>query len=127
MRAARFRQPSITRLTPHPNGKGVFIGAKRPTPFLYQANPQSYTVAASATLTVLVAQGVLANDVTTSGTPPFSAILYENVTAGVLTLAADGSFTYVAPATPQTQTFKYYIFDALSRRSNWTTVTITVT
>jgi len=127
MRAVRFRQPAMTRITPHPQGAGILIGAKRPSPYLFTANPDSYTIGAGLTLTVLVAQGVLANDNTASGATPITALLAQNVTAGTLLLAVDGSFTYTAPATPQVQTFRYWAVDNNGRRSQHVPVTITVT
>jgi Ca2+-binding RTX toxin-like protein len=66
---------------------------------------------AAGTLTVPLAQGVLANDTDPDG-PARTAQLVTNVAIGTLSLQADGSFTYTAPGHFfGTQTFAYRMYD----------------
>ncbi len=88
------------------------------------ANNDSYSAAKNTTLTVAVPSGVLAND-----TDPQHHTLTASVVAstkhGVLTLSANGSFTYV-PTTGFTgaDTFTYQVSDG--SKTDTATVTITV-
>jgi large repetitive protein len=89
------------------------------------ANNDSYTTAEDAVLTV-GAPGVLGNDVDVDG-DTLSAVLVTGPTRGVLTLNANGSFTY----RPNTNffgidTFTYRAHDTQAH-SDIATVTITVT
>ncbi len=85
------------------------------------ANGDAYTMNGNTTLTV-PAPGVLGND---TGTGPLSTSLVSPTTHGALTLAADGSFTYI-PTTgfAGTDSFSYKVFNGAY--SNVATATITV-
>jgi uncharacterized delta-60 repeat protein len=78
-----------------------------------------YTVAPGATLNVSAAGGVRQNDLATPG----AALTYTQPAFGSVTVAQDGSLTYVAPATPQTDTFTYTLQQA---GSDPETATVTV-
>ncbi len=85
----------------------------------------AYTVVESGSLTV-PAPGVLGNDSDPEG-GPLTAALGDDVTHGTLSLAADGSFTYVpAAGFAGMDAFTYAAVDALGQRAT-ATVTITVT
>ena len=89
------------------------------------ANPDSYTVAEDATLTVAAA-GVLANDTDVDG-DALSAVLVTGPANGSLTLNADGSFTYTPNANFNgTDAFTYRAHDG-TVDSALATVTLTVT
>jgi hypothetical protein len=77
---------------------------------------ETYTVAAGQTLTVN-APGVLANDLDLNG-DPISASIVSNPSVGTLTLNANGSLTYLAPATAGTRTFTYRVSDTTGRSTN---------
>ncbi|HLA05407.1 MAG TPA: Ig-like domain-containing protein, partial [Syntrophales bacterium] len=83
----------------------------------------SYTTSATVTL-VDAAPGVRRNDFDPNANP-FTAILVAGPASGVLTLNANGSFSYV-PAGAGVFTFTYQISDG-ALLSNVATVTITVT
>ena len=86
----------------------------------------TYSVNAGATLNV-PAPGVLSND-TDAQNNQLTAVLVSGPASGTLTLNANGSFTYVAPATVPTggsASFTYRASDG-SLNSNTATVTITV-
>ena len=86
----------------------------------------AYTVVESGSLTVPAPQGVLGNDSDPEG-GPLTAALGDDVTHGTLSLAADGSFTYVpAAGFAGMDAFTYAAVDALGQRAT-ATVTITVT
>ncbi len=89
------------------------------------ANADSYTTAEGATLTISAATGVLGND-TDAEADHLTAVLVGSATSGVLTLNADGSFTY-APAAgfSGTDTFSYRANDGTAD-SNTASVTIMV-
>jgi VCBS repeat-containing protein len=70
----------------------------------------AYAVASGGTLTVPAAGGLLANDIDPDG-PTLTAVLDDDVSAGTLTLSADGSFTYNAPASPAVVSFSYHPTD----------------
>jgi len=90
------------------------------------AYPDEYTVAEDTTLTVDVANGVLSNDDTTSGTLTVAVI--DLPKHGNLTLYSDGSFVYQPFANfSGTDTFTYQAVDGLGSNSNKAEVTITVT
>ncbi|HEY8504362.1 MAG TPA: Ig-like domain-containing protein, partial [Gemmataceae bacterium] len=98
------------------------------TPGVIVAVNDAYQVVAGETLTV-AAPGILANDTNPCGHPlqvvnPGSIVLSG---PGTLTVNADGSFTYVAPADArgQTATFQYQATDGVIV-SNVATVTITI-
>ncbi|MBN1933907.1 MAG: cadherin-like domain-containing protein, partial [Anaerolineae bacterium] len=91
------------------------------------ANDNGYSTAEDTSLTV-AAPGVLTNDTDANG-DPMSAVLVDTVpvSAGALTLNADGSLTY----TPTLDfngvvTFTYYAYDG-ELASNTATVTLTIT
>jgi VCBS repeat-containing protein len=84
-----------------------------------------YTTNAGETLNVPVADGVLDNDSDPDG-DPLEAQLVDGVDHGLLTLRADGSFTYVpAVGFAGVDSFLYFAFDGLVT-SNVALVTITV-
>jgi VCBS repeat-containing protein len=88
------------------------------------ARNDSYAVAQDATLTV-AAPGVLAND-TDAENEPLSASLVSTAAHGVLTLNADGSFTYTPnPYFYGTDSFTYQASDG-ALTSSPATVTINV-
>ncbi len=89
-----------------------------------------YTVAEDGVLTIAAAQGVLANDTDADAGTTLSVVGTQAITApqhGLLTLNANGSFTYT-PFTNfnGTDTFTYKASDGIAD-SNLATVTITVT
>lgn len=87
------------------------------------AEADSYSVLEDASLSVAV-PGVLAND---SGTAPLSAVLTSDVTTGLLTFNADGSFDYAPPADfAGGVSFSYVANDGVID-SNVATVSISVT
>jgi len=91
------------------------------------ANGDNYGVNQGGTL-VVSAAGVLGND-TDTDSPSFSAVLTTPPANGALTLAADGSLTYVpAPTFFGTDSFTYQAKDVspLSARNVPATVVITV-
>ncbi len=96
--------------------------AGTPTPPVARAD--SYTVEAGTTINV-IAPGVLTNDSSPSG-GALTAALASTPAAGSLTFAADGSFSYVAPATGGTYSFIYTASDG-KLTSAAATVTLTVT
>ncbi|MGE0607853.1 MAG: tandem-95 repeat protein [Pirellulales bacterium] len=86
---------------------------------------ESHFVNEDSTLNVAAA-GVLLNDLDLDG-DPLSAVLATDVSNGVLSLNADGSFSYTPNANFHgTDSFTYFAHDG-SENSNSTTVTITVT
>jgi len=89
------------------------------------AASDSYTTQSGTTL-VVSAPGVLANDSDPDG-DPITAALVSDVSHGVLTLAANGGFTY-APASGYsgTDAFTYVARDSGGQDSNVVTVMITV-
>jgi VCBS repeat-containing protein len=87
------------------------------------AGNNAYSIVQGGTLAV-AAPGVLGNDSDPDG-DPLTAALVAGPAAGTLTLNADGSFNYVAPATAGTQSFTYQASDGLLP-SNTATVTLTV-
>ncbi|HBO46329.1 MAG TPA: hypothetical protein DD670_20865, partial [Planctomycetaceae bacterium] len=85
----------------------------------------TYATTKGTTLTVNTASGVLANDTDADG-DALSAVLVTGPTSGTLSLAANGSFTYVPTASfTGTVTFTYRAQDG-TFSSNIATVTITV-
>ncbi|NLE37509.1 MAG: tandem-95 repeat protein, partial [Pirellulaceae bacterium] len=85
----------------------------------------SYSTTQGTTLTVNAASGVLANDTDADG-DTLSAILVTGPASGTLSLAANGSFTYVPTASfTGTVSFTYRAQDGVFS-SNIATVTITV-
>ncbi len=89
------------------------------------AQADSYYVAAGGTLAVIVGEGVLANDSDPDG-DPLEAQLEEGVGHGLLTLRADGSFTYVPELGFEgLDYFRYRAFDGLTS-SDIVLVAITV-
>ena len=89
------------------------------------ANDDSYGVDEDNTLTVVVANGVLANDID-ADSDPLTAALVDDVTNGTLTLNADGSFTYTPNADFNgSDSFTYRANDG-TEDSGLATVSITV-
>jgi Big-like domain-containing protein/coenzyme PQQ synthesis protein D (PqqD) len=89
------------------------------------ADDDSYTTRAGASLTV-AAPGVLANDVSPSGSP-LTAILVSGPAHGALSLNSHGSFTYTpVSGFSGTDSFTYRASDG-TQTSNTATVTLTVT
>jgi len=85
----------------------------------------SYSVAEDAVLTV-GASGVLGND-SDANNDPLTAILASGVANGVLSLSANGGFTYTPnPTFNGTDSFSYKANDG-TQNSNVVTVTLTVT
>jgi len=100
---------------------GMTLGSQAPTPAvpttsLVVSNPpvatdDAYDVDEGALLTVAVGTGVLAND-TDADLDPLSATVLSTTTNGVLTLAADGSFTYQHDGSEtSSDTFTYTVSD----------------
>jgi VCBS repeat-containing protein len=89
----------------------------------------AHNIGEDATLVIDAATGVLANDTDIdSPSSTLTANLDTDVSNGALTLAADGSFTYVpAPDFFGTDQFTYYAADDEPLASNTVTVTLTVT
>ena len=87
----------------------------------------SYTASHDGTLTVAVAEGVLANDWDFDDDAlSVSVVAGENVTSGALTFNADGSFSYTPSAGfIGTDSFKYAVADGAEQAE--ATVTIEVT
>ena len=93
------------------------------------ANPNTYTVEASATLTV-PAPGVLGNDTDAEDTVPGTAVLVTGPShhVGAFTLNSNGSFTYTHDGSAGlSDSFTYQAKDSGGKLSNVTTVTITIT
>jgi hypothetical protein len=91
------------------------------------ANDDAYSTAEDVELTAL-APGVLGNDTDPNG-DPLTAVLVGGPSNGLLTLNADGSFTYTSAAGfVGTETFTYYAKDVtpISARNVAVTVTIAV-
>jgi gliding motility-associated-like protein len=89
------------------------------------ALPDSYSVTEGGTLTVNNVLGVLSNDSDADGNS-LTSILVTNVSKGILTLNADGSFTYIHNGSESsTDSFTYQAFDGLNN-GNIATVTITI-
>jgi autotransporter-associated beta strand protein/parallel beta-helix repeat protein len=90
------------------------------------ANPDAYSTSENATLTVPASTGVLAND-TDADNDTLTAALVSGPSHGMLTLNADGSFSYV-PTTNfhGNDSFTYTASDG-TNTSNTATVTLTVT
>ena len=87
----------------------------------------TYDVIGNVGITVPLANGVLANDVSPDGTA-LTVTVTTNVTKGTLALAADGSFTYTPNAgTSGTDSFVYTITSTNGTTSTNNTVTLTVT
>lgn len=87
------------------------------------AASDAYTTNAGATLTVS-APGVLGNDSDVDGNP-LTAVLNSNVSGGMLTLNADGSFSYTPNTGTVSDSFTYHATDPVLS-SNVVTVAITV-
>lgn len=86
----------------------------------------TFTVAEDAVLTVGAAHGVLANDSDLNG-DALTAVLGQGPTYGVLTLNADGSFTYTANANYNgADSFTYTAHDAYGGVSGVVTVQLGV-
>ena len=99
------------------------------------AAPDSNTVVEGGSLTVSAAAGVLANDVDSAdgGTVVTTTSAMPGSLGGSLTIAADGSYVYTAPASvdhsdgvPDTEIFNYTIQDADGTPST-SSLTITLT
>lgn len=90
----------------------------------------SYTATGGVTLAVNSGSGVLANDSDINLGQPgihLSTVLVSNPTHGLLTLNADGSFSYTANADfGGTDTFRYGVFDGYVGSVNFATVSIQV-
>jgi Tol biopolymer transport system component len=90
------------------------------------ASADQYTTRNGEVLGVGAASGVLANDVDPDG-DALNAALVDGPAQGALTLAADGSFTYVPPdANTGPVTFTYRAVDAQGASSAPATVTVVV-
>lgn len=85
------------------------------------ANNDSYATAADSALIIAAAEGVLANDTDAEG-DPFTASLISDVANGMLSLNADGSFTY----TPDTGFIGYDSFVYAVTGGDTATVTLAV-
>ncbi len=84
-----------------------------------------YATSEDTPLSVAALSGVLSND-TDADLDPLSAVLVDDVTNGVLTLNADGSFDYTPNANFNgADSFTYWANDGLAN-SNLATVTLTV-
>ena len=91
------------------------------------AYPDSYTTTSGITLTVTATTGLLANDLDADVGDTLTAVKVSDPLTGTLTLAADGSFTYLpAPAGSGVVTFTYQAKDSLDFLSNLVTVTVTI-
>ena len=89
------------------------------------AQADSYYVLTAQTLSVIVGEGVLANDTDPDG-DSLETQLVDGVDHGLLTLRADGSFTYVPEVSfVGLDSFRYTAFDGLAT-SNEVLVAITV-
>src|SRR6185295_6063601 len=90
------------------------------------AVPDAYSVNEDTTLTVALAAGVLLNDSDLDGNP-LTATVVAGVSHGVLTLNADGSFSYVPVANYSgADSFTYKANDG-TVDSNTVTVSLTIT
>ena len=116
----QFTNVSVTS-TPL-DATGVKLGSERLAP---NSNPDSYRAVSGAPLTVAASWGVLNNDYSPSGAP-LTALLVTNASHGVLSLAADGSFTYTPTAGYVADTFTYQANDG-TLTGKPVTVTLTVT
>ncbi|MFP4393953.1 MAG: Ig-like domain-containing protein [Anaerolineales bacterium] len=89
------------------------------------AAPNGYSLNEGALLVVSATTGVLAND-SDVDSDVLTAVLATDVTHGILTLNADGSFTYAHDGSETTRdTFTYRASDGLAE-SNLATVTLTI-
>ena len=105
-------------------GTLTFIVAARPI----VAYPNAYRTLHGQALSVPAAQGVLYNDWTTVGATSLTAQLLTSPSAGTLTLAGDGGFTFDPPAgTAGSYSFTYQVVDNQSNVSPPVTVTLEVT
>jgi VCBS repeat-containing protein len=92
-----------------------------------EAVNDAYTVAEDQLLTVLVAQGVVTNDLDQDG-DTVSAVLVSTTANGTLVLNGDGSFTYAPNLNFNgTDSFTYRAHDGQVPSANSATVTLTVT
>jgi len=122
---------SITPLTEYFGGKidevailGQALTAEQ-IQNLYSSAVQNYSIAEDATLVVAASEGVLINDTDEEGNP-LTASLISSPLNGLLSLNADGSFTYTPNANfSGVDTFTYVANDGNSD-SNVATVTITI-
>jgi hypothetical protein len=88
---------------------------------------EAFSVQKGQTLT-LGAPGVLSNDTDVDGDPLTAQLIAgSQVGAGTLTLNANGSFSFVAPATAGTTTFLYKAKDPSNALSGQRRVTINIT
>jgi hypothetical protein len=69
----------------------------------FDAVDDVYTIAPGETLNVTAGSGVRQNDLATPG----ATLTYTQPAFGSVTVAQDGSLTYLAPASPQTDSFTY--------------------
>jgi VCBS repeat-containing protein len=91
------------------------------------AQPDTYTTAEDAALSVAVANGVLANDTDPDAGTTLTAAPIREVANGTLTLRPDGSFDYTpTPNFSGATTFTYQARDGTASSAT-TTVTINVT
>lgn len=91
------------------------------------ANNDSYEALEDSTLTVDVANGVLANDENPDGESILFVDLVDSTENGSLVLNTDGSFTYSPLADyVGSDSFTYVVINALNDTSNVATVTIPV-
>jgi uncharacterized repeat protein (TIGR01451 family) len=89
------------------------------------ANPESYSTAEDAPLTVLPVAGVLANDSDPDGNA-LVAVLIEPPAGGVVTLQANGGFTYAPPGNFHgTVTFRYAASDGSLASTSLVTIVVT--
>ncbi len=139
----QFNTDGSFTYTPNANANGVDT-------FTYKAFDGKYSAPVTVTLTIqgvndapaavadtyfadpgqtlnIAAPGVLGNDTDIdTATANLTAILVSPATGGTLTLNADGSFSYVAPAVGGNYTFTYLVNDGAADSPTAATVTIQV-
>jgi VCBS repeat-containing protein len=107
------KQGAITTVT-------INVGNVAPT-----SVADTYSATEDTVLTIAAAQGVLANDTEPEGTT-MTAIVVSQPTKGTLTLASNGSFSYIPTANQNgTDTFTYKANDG-TQDGNVVTVTINI-
>ena len=90
------------------------------------AQPDTYSTMYMQTLTATAAQGVLAND-SDEDSPVITAVLVQAPAHGMISLNADGSFTYTpAAGFTDTDTFTYRARDQAGAQSAETTANVQV-
>ena len=117
---------AVDATTPFPSSMGIdYVHAYALNSSAPSAVADTYGVTQNSALTVGVANGVLAND-TTPTSNSLTAALVNGAAHGVVTLAADGSFTYTPDAGYTGADSFSYLATSGAAQSSAATVSLTV-